>query len=339
MHWLDRYGADYHKWQLLCNTKSETWYRPVGIVEGMFDTDGTDFEGRADINTLLEANLSANIGVEALRRQILLAWTLLRFQHLLLSARALCGRDFLSGDAGSPDGRFFVVRKPRDVDEMVEEASRTVDFVADHYPQVDDVEDFYTHVMNTARVFDGSKNLARLFILPLEPLADGRLRFRAVSTVAHEIADALSIYRLLAHFLDLLNTPRLVLEAEALQLCSPTIDLRSRLPQAQEDLYPPIPGSEARRRWFWAISRILRHTRRPPPASFPNPLRRSTPLQAAEAMPATYAAILDYSKTPPLNTYSSVASLSPRATSRMRSLCRQAGVSIGSGTFALVRWS
>ena len=335
MHWLDRYGTNYHKWQLLSNTTLETWYRPIGPVEAMFDTDGKDLEGRADINTLLEAELSTNVRTEVLRRQILLAWTVLRSQHVFLSAQALCRNDLLSAEKGSSNDRFFVVSKPRDLDEMVEEASRTVDFVENHYSPVD-VEDFYTHVMNTARVFDSSNNLARLFILPLQRLPDGRSRFSAVSVVAHEIADALSIYRWHAHFLDLLNTPASALEAQALQLCSASTDLQSHLPQAQEDLYPPISGNKARQRWFWAISRILRHVRRPPPPSFPNPLRRKKPLKAAEAMPIHYPALLDYSRSPPLNTYSATASLSPHATSRIRSLCRSANVSIGAGAFALV---
>ena len=85
MHWLDRYGTNYHRWQQVPNkttTISETWYRPIGIVESTFDTDGTDYEGRADIKTLLEAELSmacGNISTEALQKKILLAWTVLRF--------------------------------------------------------------------------------------------------------------------------------------------------------------------------------------------------------------------------------------------------------------------
>lgn len=371
MHWLSRYGTTHYQWQRLSlpsTLPTETWYRPIGLVETMFDNDGTELEGRADINTHLEAELCTNsissnnnresnlLGLKAgtnLRRKILLAWTVLRFRHVLLSARAMEGRDFLSSGTGDGKGgedesvrqgwglgnRFFVVTKPRDVDEMINEATRTIEFVGDYYSDVD-VADFYIHMMNTARVFDAGKNLARLFILPLQPVsttARGKccFRFHAISAVAHETADALSIYRYHAQFLDLLNTPVSTLEAQIADLCSPSADLHSRLPEAQEDLYPPVPGNAARQRWFWAISRILRHVRRPPPRSFPNPLRRQVPLRQAEAMPPRYPAVLDYSRTPPLNTYPATATLSPTATSRLHALCRSAGVSVGSGTFAL----
>ena len=341
MHWLDRYATDYHRWQRLPNTPSETWYRPLGLIEGMFDRDGAEYEGRADINTLLKAELSSNISTEALREKILLAWTVLRYQHVLLSARVLYRHHLLSGaEDGTKDGatdRCFVVRKPADVDEMLKAASRTMEFVEDHYNHVDfDVEDFYTHVMNTARVFDTSVSLARFFILPLKPLAEGRFHFQAISVVAHAIADGMSIYRWHAHFLHLLNAPTFDLEAQARRLCSASADLKTRLPLAQEDIYPRIPGNKARQRWYWAITRILRHTRRPPPASFPNPLRREAPLTTAEAMPPHYPALLDYSKTPPVNTYSVTTSLSPRATRLIKTLCHNIHVSVGSAAFALI---
>lgn len=335
MNWLDRYGTDYHKWQLLPVTKSETWYRPIGLVEGMFHKDAAENEGIADMSTLLEAELSSKISVEALRKKIVLAWAVLRFHHVLLSARAICNKDFLSEEDFLPTDRFFVVRKPRDVDEMMEGALRTMNFVGDHHSHVD-VEEFYTHVMNTARVFDSSNNMARLFILPLANLPDGRFRFTTISVVAHEIADALSIYRFHAHFLNLLNTPTSALESQAANLCSASTNIQTRLPPAQEDLYPLIPGNKARQRWFWAISRVLRHVRRPPPPCFPNPLSRKRPLKTAVAMPPKYSAVLDYSKTPLLNTYFATAALSKRASARIKSLCRSANVSIGSGAFALV---
>lgn len=294
----------------MAHATAETWYRPLGLVEGMFDNDGEYFEGRADINTLLEAELATNISVDALREKILLAWAVLRSQHVLLSARALFRRDFPSGVNGSPGDRFLVVSKPQDLKEMVKEASRTMDFVEDHYSTVD-VEDFYTHVMNTARVFTGRNNLARLFILPLEPISTNLYRFRTVSVIAHEIADGLTIYRWHAQFLDLLNSPTSMLEAQAVQLCLSSTNIHDRLPSAQEDLYPPIHGNKARQRWFWAISRILRHVGHPPPPAFPNPLRRKIALKTAEAMPPRYPALLEYSKVPPLNTYSTTAALSP----------------------------
>lgn len=88
--------------EVLPYTASEIWFRPLGFVEGMYDTDGADFEGRADISTLFRAKVSTNMSAEALREKFLLAWAVLRFRHVLLSARALCRKDFLSGRNGSP---------------------------------------------------------------------------------------------------------------------------------------------------------------------------------------------------------------------------------------------
>jgi hypothetical protein len=51
-------------------------------------------------------------------------------------------------------------------------------------------------------------------------------------------------------------------------------------------------------------------------------------------MPATYAKVLDYTKNPLVNIYSATATLSQAATSRLQSLCRLAGISIGAGAFA-----
>jgi hypothetical protein len=198
----------------------------------------------------------------------------------------------------------------------------------DQYPHVD-VQDFYRHVMNTARAIDSDKALAKLFVLPLELLSYGRYRFQTILVAAHQITDGLTIYRWNLHFLDLLNLDPAELEQQLTSLCSHSV--ASRLPPAQEDLYPPIRGNAARQRWFWAVSRILRHTRRPPPSSFPNPLRRTTALAQATSMPPTYSKVLSYSKIPPLNSCNQEASLSPMATNNLRVLCRNAGASIGSG--------
>jgi hypothetical protein len=71
MHWLDRYAADYYKWQLLCNTKFEMWYCPVGIVEGISqhrrrgapDTDSARVEAG-------ENSASSPLGTSSVREEL-----------------------------------------------------------------------------------------------------------------------------------------------------------------------------------------------------------------------------------------------------------------------------
>ena len=332
-HWLHRYATGYHQWRLFKRDGCLFYYRPLGIVESFFDTDGTDFEGRADLNAHLILESRCSLPKEVLRQRICLAWTVLRTQHTLLSARALAGSDFLSGPDQENHERHFVVEELNDPQKAVQNASDTLVFLEDHYPHVN-VEDFYLHVMNTTRAIDSVKALAKLFVLPLQPLSNGRHRFQTLLVAAHQITDGLTIYRWNSHLIDLLNLDNAGLEHQLSSLCSSSVS--RRLPAAQEDLYPEVRGNLARQQWYWAISRILRHTRRPPPPSFPNPLRRIViPTQAAPMSPK-YSQVLLYSKVPPLNSFTQEASLSPRATNSLRLLCRAVGASIGSGCFALV---
>ena len=332
-HWLHRYATGYHQWRSFKRDGSLFYYRPLGIVESFFDTDGTDFEGRADLNAHLILDSRCLLSKDALRQRICLAWAVLRTQHSLLSGRALAGSDFLPGSDQGNRERHFVIEELNDPQKAVQNASDTLVFLEDHYPHID-VEDFYQHVMNTTRAIDSKKALAKLFILPLQPLSHGRHRFQTILIAAHQITDGLTIYRWNSHLIDLLNLDTVNLEHQLSSLCSSSVS--RRLPAAQEDLYPPVRGNLARQRWYWAISRILRHTRRPPPPSFPNPLRRAVMPAQAAPMPPTYSKVLSYSKVPPLNSFTQEASLSPRATNSLRLLCRAAGASIGSGCFALV---
>lgn len=107
------------------------------------------------------------------------------------------------------------------------------------------------------------------------------------------------------------------------------------LPLPQEDLYAKVRGSRARCRWYWAIMRVLRHTRRPLPACFQNPLRREVPLSEAALPDAKYPDLLDYSHPPSLNTFSIFARIPPRCAHKLVKFCRQANASIGAGSFTL----
>ncbi|KAG9832948.1 hypothetical protein KCU68_g12317, partial [Aureobasidium melanogenum] len=137
------------------------------------------------------------------------------------------------------------------------------------------------------------------------------------------------------HFVKLLNTPLKILKG-AVNGLSHRASIRTRLPLPQEDLYPRISGSAAKKRWFWLLTLVLRHVKRPMPAAFPNPLRRATPLKEAIAMPRTYDSYLNYNARPPLNTFTCMAKVPRSATKRLHRWCREAGTSIGAGAFVLV---
>ncbi|TKA66017.1 hypothetical protein B0A49_09310 [Cryomyces minteri] len=206
-------------------------------------------------------------------------------------------------------------------------------FQDDHYGHVD-TSDFYRHCQNTARVVDPYSALAKLFVLPMETLPGGISRVRFLLVAAHQISEGLTMYSWMSHFLSLLNTPDSELSASLPKLLEPE-SFQKRLPLPQEDHYPPIRGTRARQRWFWTLTLILRHIRKPLPPAFPNPLRRLIPRPHATPMSPTYDKTLNYNRTPPLNSFACQSILSPSTTARLHRLCREAGVSIGSGCFAL----
>jgi len=151
------------------------------------------------------------------------------------------------------------------------------------------------------------------------------------------VIDGLTNYHWLSHFIKLLNTPEISLLTTIDELRQPQA-IAASLPPAQEDLYPSVPGSLARRRWFWAIVRILRHVRKPLPQSIPNPLRRPKRLSSTPTFPPTYPKIFDYSPehAPRLNTHRVHLTLSPSASSRLMRLARSVNASIGAGCFTLI---
>lgn len=150
----------------------------------------------------------------------------------------------------------------------------------------------------------------------------------------HQISDGLTNYTWLSHFLRLLNSPIHLLEIQIKSLLDPRIRI-GKFPAPQEDLYTPVSGTRARQRWYWAILRVMRHTRRPLPPCFQNPLRREQPLTSAEAMQPLYPKVLNYSKKPPLNTFTVEAHIPSHLARKLTRLCRQAQASIGAGSFTL----
>lgn len=336
-HWLNKYGDQrFATWQKAALDGQRVLYRPLGIVEGFFDTDGTDFEGRADVTSLLKTEL-ATTDLRALRKKVSLAWAVFRYKHPLACAKALDLRDLRLGRQGT-EQRCFVVPRIFNVEGLLQDADTNapVMFVEDYYPELD-VPDFYTHMINTSRAINPKQALSKLYVLPIQKLPSGIYKAQFVMIKAHQICDGLTTFRWLNSFIDLLNLSDEKLSTLAEQLCS--TDLLSRLPPAQEALYSTMDGSPARQRWSWAISRILRHTRRPPTACFQHPLRRNEPLLEPTPMPSKYSKVIDYSRTPPLNTHSIQATLGPAMTKKLARLCREARISIGAGSFTLVGMS
>ena len=230
--------------------------------------------------------------------------------------------------------RYFVVRRPENVEKALAEARSSIFYMQDHYDTVDS-DLLFRDTQNTARVIDAERAMSKLFVLPLEKKREDRYVLRFLIVSGHQITDGLTNSAWNIHFMRLLNTRMADLRAELPSLIT-TDSLKSRLPLPQEALYPPIPGNAARKRWFWVLSLILRHVRKPLPAAFPNPLPRTTPRKTATALTPTFSSVLDYSTTPPLNTFTKTAHISQAATRHLHRLCRQAGTSIGAGSFVLV---
>ncbi|ETS86869.1 hypothetical protein PFICI_00697 [Pestalotiopsis fici W106-1] len=330
-HWLDRYANDYHRWRLEKDQSGNaSWIRRQGVVEQGFDTDGRYYGGRADVNTLLRLKASSAISPEQLQQRILLAWTVLRLEHVLLRAAAPIMTD--SSEVAEP---YFRVSCFNSSEEAIEDAQKCLVHVKDRRGRPVNDDEFYHHVVNTARVVDPNGSLSKLFVLPPKLSISGHVVLRFFFVVAHSVTDGLTMRVWLESFLRLINSPLHDLQT-AVESLGTTVATKPRLPLAQEDLYPQISGSLARRRWFWCLSRVLRHVRRSLPAAFPNPLRRDQPFPDSRLYPPVYSDVLDYSSKPPLNTFYVRATVNSKARDRLVSICRQVGASVGAGGFALV---
>jgi hypothetical protein len=330
-HWLDQYASNYHQWHKAQNDGKHCFYRPLGIVETAFDSDGIYYEGRADVNALLELQVKHCLSHEQLRKRITLAWTVLRLSHVLLLARAVGRKPFMTAGNASQT-RFFMICPPEGSEDAIADATKALAFVE---PPVDErgLATFYRHAQNTGRVVNADEFLAKLFVFPIDDTADSKTSLKFLFVKGHQITDGLTNFTWLSHFVKLLNTPLAILE-DAVNSLLPQKSIQTRLPLPQED--PRISGSIAKERWFWLLTLVLRHVKKPMPAAFPNPLRRITPLKEAMAMPTTYDSYLDYNVKPPLNTFTCMAKVSKSATQRLHKWCRDAGTSIGAGAFVLV---
>lgn len=331
---FDRYANNYYHWHEFRSNDELSFYRPLGLVERTFDADGIYFGGRADINAGLDLEIHSTIIQDQLRTRILLAWTALRLQHVLLMAKAVNGESYASS-SNSIQERIFLIDTPKTPDQAIEQASLDIVFVADLYPEVD-YENFYYHLQNTGRIIDASKNLAKLYVLPSIRDSDEHSTLRFIFVMAHQITDGLTNHTWLSHFLQLLNQPLTTLKENIFQLSTPA-SIMEHLPHPQEELYPAITASLARKRWFWAIAIVLRHVKKPAPACFPNPLYRQIPNASTLPSSRTYERLLNYkTQPPPTNSCVAMTKLSHTATKHLHTLCRSTNVSVGAGCFLLV---
>ncbi|KAH9908515.1 hypothetical protein F4778DRAFT_717464 [Xylariomycetidae sp. FL2044] len=334
-------SPDYH-WQHVRQQDGRTmYYRPLGLVESSFDSDGRYHEGRADIHSFLELEIRSALTDADLRERILTAWTCLRCEHLLLQAKAQSIRDLALPHADDLPPEMdvqFVVHPGTTVEEAIEDARRQLVFLDDFYQTVDP-KDFWLHVQNTGRVLNPEVALAKFFVHPLIPSSDGHSTLRLTMIGSHQIWDGLTAFVWNRNLIHLLNLSTSDLRDRLTRALQPSTIL-DRLPLPQEALNPPVRGSRAKQRWFWLLTRILRHVKKPLPTGFPNPLSRSTPLfqspkSPPSSIPPTYSQVLNYNASSPQPSVPMRASMSLRNTARLHKICRSAGLGIGAGLSAL----
>lgn len=329
VYWLELQRAERYAWQKAGDRK---YFRRMGVVESLFDGDGEYWCGRADLHQNVRFELKTKLNDAELRERIILAWTLMRHSHVLLSSKALF-RHSAGGQKWTDKG--FMYDWPLDFSSAVEQTQAQVIFVVDSYPGLD-AQDFFQHTMNTGRAVDPQVSLSRLYVMPFQKTSRGTFELHMILILAHQITDGLTTYRWNNHLTQIMNMSSIELTRNLHELFGNEADMLKRLPPAQEALYPVRSHSRARERWHWLLTRILRNVRTPPPASFQNPLRREKPLSAAHTFSHTYDKILDYNQTPPLNAGRVSVDIRGRSVQNMRRLCKEAGVSIGSGAFTLV---
>lgn len=120
------------------------------------------------MNCLLKLSLKSTLSQENFRERILLAWTRLRCQHLLLQAKSisLSSADNTGESSFAPQGLHFSIDVPRNVQEAREVAGKHIVFLEDYYESVD-TDEFYMHCQNGGRVVDEGVALAKVFVLPI----------------------------------------------------------------------------------------------------------------------------------------------------------------------------
>lgn len=277
------------------------------------------------------------------RERIVQAWTLLRLEHVLLMSRVSDSDPDSSKlqTRNESTKRHFIVDVPLSSSSALSSVEKTIIWLEDHGldASLDDL-DLHHHALNVGRIIKPRECMSKLHVLPLKAQPDGSWELSFLIIMGHQISDGLSAYNWFSHLITLLNTPSHAI-SQGIEAAIQPASIKQKLPPAQEDLYPKVPGSKARQRWFWAIMRVLRHVQRTMPPTFLNPLRREERLEKAIPLPPRYGKVFDYSaeNRPPMSSGHVAALLSSAASARLVALCRESNVSIGAGCFALAGMS
>ncbi|GAM90909.1 hypothetical protein ANO11243_089550 [Dothideomycetidae sp. 11243] len=251
---------------------------------------------------------------------------------MLLSCANNFDNAFMDPDARTCWDRYFIVKQPTDLQDAVQSTKDVVTFLEDHYPTVD-ADELQWHIQNTSRIVTPHATLSRAFVLPAVKVSPSSQLLRFTLVMAHQIADGMAARVWTAHFQELMNTPLAAIRASFPSLLD---SLRTRLILPQEALYPCIQGNKARRRWFWAITLVLRHVTKPAPESFPLPLFRDATIPSALPEERPFADVLPYNSQPILNSKVLKAYIGIGPASKLYALCREADCSVGAGLFVLV---
>ena len=258
LHWLELQEPGRYIWQNLqdqCSNREQgVYYRRMGVVENLFDNDGTVTCGRADLHQNYRMEVKTTLPDDQLRERLVLAWTLMRHSHVLLSCQSRNLHDLVpSHESARWTDQCFVYRWPSSTVDAIEETRFQMRFVADEYPDVNPQE-FFHHIMNTARAIDSHQALSKLYIMPFQRTDQGTILLHFIPVLAHQITDGLTTFRWTNHFSQILNfdEPQLLTALNA--LFTNESSLLQRLPPAQEALYPLRSHNPARERWHWLLS-------------------------------------------------------------------------------------
>ena len=193
-YWLRQYSnVTEYQWKRERIEGRLVFHRPLGLVESSFDSDGRYFEGRADMNDLIELNVRTTLSQEGLRRRIDLAWTCLRCRHSLLRARTIRLRSRqISASSFAPDNLHIAVDNLESVEGALSDAIEHVVHLVDNFEGPIEAYDFYQHTQNCARVVNPDVALAKLFVFPLEETLNEHSVLRFLLVGGHQIWDGLT---------------------------------------------------------------------------------------------------------------------------------------------------
>lgn len=145
------------------------------------------------MNALLELEIRMTLSENELRERVLLAWTRLRNLHVLLQAKAVHRQAYMSGVARTSGDVYFVVQTPRSQQEALKQADECLVYLEDYYSKVDALQ-FWNHSQNGKRILNTEKSLVKIFVLPMQQLANGNKQLRMLMVASHQITEGLTSY-------------------------------------------------------------------------------------------------------------------------------------------------